>query len=1649
MISRFPWFSTSPSKKPNRRPAVRLEALEDRSVPAALMASGAQTGVATWGILPTYPIDSTANSFYTSVNIVTKDINNQPIDFNKDGYADLAQSGKIGEFIGYGTKSSPLVGFDRGGFGRVAFGGTSGLTYSTTGVVSHGVTYQFTGESCAIADLNDDGFQDILSIHSTSTTGAGAETIRYLWDQVNQSFTKVVGGPLDAWAHRYGQLNLGDVNSDNIPDLITQNYSTTPVTDPTLGDVLPMIGFQVYLGKSDAVAGRWIGDFESTAYATINLKQASNEWGLGIRNPGAIIVNTASTTPVINTVLADLNNDGKLDLAIPEADGISVFPNPGNGKFTQPSALFFQSAGAARGLNLVTGDFNNDGKADLATSPNIVSLQLMGELSPTLQQWQASTAPLSVFLNTTPTGGATNFSLTPVSGFATGGATYNGTIALADFTGDSNLDIAVANGSNESTFYGLLEGDGKGGFASLKQFTGYSNATDGYDANFHRALVYLNSADFNNDGQIDIASTALNIGPDGSPNTGQSNPAVGITALSFNNTYATPVINPAAIAAATVGIPYSQQLQVIGGDPSKLFAFALNSKSISLPTGLTLSPTGLISGTPTQPGPFQLFIDVSQPNGPKGTSPVDLQVFQAPVNQLVINPNSLPDATVGQYYTQTLTASFATGPVNYVVSAGSLPAGLSLNTNGFLSGIVSATGANTFTVTGTDSVGASGSRQYTLNTIITPVPPGPVGATVQMFPGGDLQTNLPQVGGETIQLGGDFLVTRDVNNNIIDFNNDGNPDVINFGFELVGGTNQYLVASDILSPLLADANGEFRYTSVGINPFIGGVRMAGVVDYNDDGYQDILTISALSNTVLKHYKNNQDGTFSLESALSQELSPGRTAISVYSTPLAMADFNKDGAPDILIPDLTQVGKYSLLNGSLQGGKWDGNFDLASEQLLNPGTITSNVGTSGSLLSVLPVAADLNGDGNLDITMQGPTGIRIFVNDGKGIFPSSNDVNSQYKSYGLNLAAGDFNNDGKIDLASSPGVTQSKGVPPGIGPISIYINTPSGQGIPTFAPAVGYLPALAHSVLAVADMNLDGNLDLVASGTVSNIYQVLEGDGAGAFGNIQTFSGFSANGFVQGGIGIADWNHDGQADVAMGVRAPDYSVVTPNVRYNQSVGVSINGTFVSPGVSPATLPSAVNGVPYSFQLTFTGGDKTKAYAVTVDPVSNPLPAGLTVSPSGLISGTPTQTGPFQVNFLVSQPNGLVGSNLVYLQVNNNQPAVVTISPATLSNGFVNTAYSQQLTQTGGTGSIAWAISSGSLPSGLSLSPNGLISGQPTATTVANFTVSATDSLGNIGYRAYTLTVSTSSLPPLGTPNIVAASATGLGTVTIFNANGTPRSTFHPYGTYYLGGITVAQGDVDGDGTNDLITGTTFGAEPHVKVFNGKTLAVMQSFYAYTQSFTGGVSVAAGDVNGDGNADIITGAGPGGGPHVQVFNGTNAQLIDSFFAYNQNFKGGVHVAAGDLNNDGKDDIITGAGASGGSHVKAFSGADQSTLLSFMAYNAQFTGGVNVATGDFNGDGNDDIITGPGIGGGPNVKVFNGQSGSQLASFFAFGQTSTGGVNVSAADVNNDGKDDIIASLASGGSQVSTFDAVTLALIESFEAFTQPVGVNISGK
>ena len=173
----------------------------------------------------------------------------------------------------------------------------------------------------------------------------------------------------------------------------------------------------------------------------------------------------------------------------------------------------------------------------------------------------------------------------------------------------------------------------------------------------------------------------------------------------------------------------------------------------------------------------------------------------------------------------------------------------------------------------------------------------------------------------------------------------------------------------------------------------------------------------------------------------------------------------------------------------------------------------------------------------------------------------------------------------------------------------------------------------------------------------------------------------------------------------------------------------------------------------------------------------------------------------------------------------------------------------------------------------------------------------------------------------------------------------------------------------------------------------------SFAAYRRNFTGGVRVAVGDVNGDGVADIITGPGPGTGTRINVFDGVTGDRLRSFLAFTGFYRGGVFVAAGDVNGDGKADIIVGTDSGAPPIVRVFDGAQGNLIRSFFAYSPLFTGGVRVAAGDVNGDGLADIVTGAGPGGGPHVKVFDSQSLSLLHSFFAYEANFTGGVFVGA--------------------------------------------------
>jgi hypothetical protein len=269
------------------------------------------------------------------------------------------------------------------------------------------------------------------------------------------------------------------------------------------------------------------------------------------------------------------------------------------------------------------------------------------------------------------------------------------------------------------------------------------------------------------------------------------------------------------------------------------------------------------------------------------------------------------------------------------------------------------------------------------------------------------------------------------------------------------------------------------------------------------------------------------------------------------------------------------------------------------------------------------------------------------------------------------------------------------------------------------------------------------------------------------------------------------------------------------------------------------------------------------------------------------------------------------------------------------------------------------------------------------------------------------------------------------------NGSVVMDFMAYDPNFLGGVRVAMGDINADGVPDLITAPGPTGGPDIRVWDGKSGKLIREFAAYSMRFTGGVFVAAGDINNDGYADIITGAGASGGPEVDVWSGQTGQKIRAFYAYDPLFAGGVHVAAGDVTGDGIPDIITAAGPGGGPHVEVFDGVSNALVRSFYAYDPHFTGGVYVSAADANGDGRADIVTGAGAGGGPHVEVWSGLTGALLQSFYAYNPSSTGGARVEALDVNGDGHALIITAPGAGTAPlINVFS--NQVVLDSFFAF-----------
>ena len=318
----------------------------------------------------------------------------------------------------------------------------------------------------------------------------------------------------------------------------------------------------------------------------------------------------------------------------------------------------------------------------------------------------------------------------------------------------------------------------------------------------------------------------------------------------------------------------------------------------------------------------------------------------------------------------------------------------------------------------------------------------------------------------------------------------------------------------------------------------------------------------------------------------------------------------------------------------------------------------------------------------------------------------------------------------------------------------------------------------------------------------------------------------------------------------------------------------------------------------------------------------------------------------------------------------------------------------------------------------------------------------------------------------TANIVvsrAADTKNPPSVGIFDANGKMYTSFVPFSLgkyssskdrtrYGVSGVNTAVGDIDGDGKADVVVGLAAGSGNPARVaayradgtlIPGSDFVTMGTMY--------GANVAVGDFDGDGKAEIVVGAGLNSNnpAQVRVFKYESGAIIDTGINFNAfNVKGGVNIATGDVDGDGIPELITAAGVNknAGPEVRVWkintSGVPWSIIdtgIHFVAFAGRY--GAGVATGDLNGDGICEIIvtSGPNPNGGSNmIKVFNG-NGTNFG--LVITDSSVGyGLSVASADLNNDGVAEIVAGLGPLSKNSSTVKVYKAdgTLLNSFDAF-----------
>lgn len=248
------------------------------------------------------------------------------------------------------------------------------------------------------------------------------------------------------------------------------------------------------------------------------------------------------------------------------------------------------------------------------------------------------------------------------------------------------------------------------------------------------------------------------------------------------------------------------------------------------------------------------------------------------------------------------------------------------------------------------------------------------------------------------------------------------------------------------------------------------------------------------------------------------------------------------------------------------------------------------------------------------------------------------------------------------------------------------------------------------------------------------------------------------------------------------------------------------------------------------------------------------------------------------------------------------------------------------------------------------------------------------------------------------------------IKVYDINGELLSGWQPYAVGFTGEISLSAADLDADGKDEIIAGPGAGGGPQVKIFDGAGAVKFNSgFWAHDQDYRAGIEVAAGDLDGDKVQEVIASVVQGDKALIKFFTGWGKPVGKPIIVDLENNFEPVRVAALDLGTDGIEELFAGLGSGNEPKIKILR-LDGSLIKEFLAYDNNFNGGVNFAVAKAKSA--NMIITGAGFSGGPHVRFFDSFGKiTKSPSFFSYDKSFRGGVNVDYGDIDGDGRAELL--------------------------------------